>query len=327
MDSGKTISVIVKETLDNVDKEENPLHVLSKNLFLEMKSRSISYDKTNIIVVNENDDIDRVAKIATLMPSTTTITFETEKATDIGLVYDDFHHWNSGEVCAQERGFCHIPRFCEKNWVYEIAPLLESGLLQYYPNMFTETRFIYLYTFPLDGKYKDNDIDNQFLINTDTCTITNNDKEYTELAQKALEIEIPYIHDVSLKNYSEVAIYNKETLNNFKLFFNKELRKIDFSKIGEKAEFELELKNKLFQIGQKSQKELLKFVNKMVIGTLTTIVASLFIFQEIQELLKVIYGISGGGGIFLLASAAMDYIIQKIDFEGQNCYFLWLFRK
>ena len=60
-------------------------------------------------------------------------------------------------------------------------------------------------------------------------------KESTlELFRNLITLDIPYIYDTSISDFSKITVNNIDSLKNFKRLFKKEILNIDFTKEKEK---------------------------------------------------------------------------------------------
>jgi len=279
---------------------------ISLEIYKSIKEEVIKYNDENILIINEKDDIDKLTKLAILMPSRITIAFNSDNLITLDSDFD-FNNVPY-DIC------CHMPNNISK-WFSQSIPLFEAGLIQYCPNVFIEE---------MHSNKKREDI---YLnaIQTNSYSFNRNDATFPNLIDKVMSIEIPYIYDVSLDDFCKIAANNYDILESFKIFFEKELRKIDFNNNNEKLDFELTLKEHLIKIKQIYKKDSLKIIKNLTIGAVTTVVASLFILQDIESIAKVFTGVSGGAGMIHFISTAFDYYIQRMSLREHDCYFLWLF--
>lgn len=275
----------------------------------------INYENTNIFIVKENDDLDRISRLASLLPTKLTLTNVCQVVSQL----DHGAYFDCENKCLVEwERYGFLPQQNFLKWFKGALPLLEEGIINYYPN--TVTFLLYP-----DGSEKR---DERLTIKTtSTCAscgqIINKDYQLSHVAK----LEIPYLYDISLENFGKISIENVDVLNNFRSFFAKTIAGVDFSKQKELADFQYSLQREVKSIEMTLKKEALKLAGSLTIGALTTIGASLILFHNLGELYNVILGLSGGGGVLQACHNIFAYQIEKISIKNEDCYFLWLLHK
>lgn len=309
------IKDIINESLSYIPPFENHFEIaytshLCSNLYQAYKSKKINYDKSNFYVLSPESDIDRIAKISTLMPSTITFTNLNRYITQINHgIWWDKNGYIDYEV------LCHLPN---KELFDKCGKLFSEGIIQYYPN-------IAYYIINPDGSEE--------LSKKDTiehpCGIVDatTDDIKMNLLDCVLSLDIPYISEISISDFSDIAINNMDALNNFKRLFKKEILNLNFSKTNEKADFEYTLNSEVNKIGEKYKKDCSILRKNIVIGTVSTVATSLLVFPDINALMKCIIGLNGGKGLIKVIESIYDFHIEKATTKNKDFYFLWLIKK
>ncbi len=290
------------------------LHFFNGLLNAETDGR-IDYKQSNFFIAQETDNMDRITKLATLLPTKLTITNTCRYIKQIthGCFYnDEVLDYVDYEIY----GF--LPSGDFRSWLNGALPLLNAGIISYYPNTVTYLQYP-------DGSEK---AEKKYTIeNIETCAfsgqITNNEYNLSRVA----ELEIPYIYDISLSDYGKISVENMGALKNFRTFFAKCITGIDFQKKGEVADFQYELSRNVKNIEVMYKKEIMKLSGGLAIGTLATVAASLMIFRDFGALCETILGVAGGGGILQACNNIFAYQVEKVTIKNEDCYFLWLLRK
>ena len=289
----------IRDAINNKDIND-PAYFCYK-LYADYLNKKIRYDNANFYVLSSNSDIERIAKVATLMPST--ITF-----TNYDRIVTQIDHGLGYEV------YCHLP--CKK-LLEDCRSLFLEGIIQYYPN-------IEYYIFNPDGtegfikKIAVEDPSGIIEITQGDC--------HANMLDCALSLDIPYIHDISISDYSDIVIGNADSLHNFRRLFKKEILKIDFSNKAELADFEYTLHSEVNKLGEQYKKDCSLFRKSLVVGTLATIATSLMVFSDMESLLKCVMGVTGGTGLLKLIDSVYDFHIQKTSINSNDYYFLWIIK-
>ena len=275
----------------------------------------INYDKANLFVMKENDDLDKISRLASLLPIKLTLT----NVCQIVSQLDHGVYFDCEQKCLVEwEKYGFLPQQNFLKWFKGALPLLKEGIIDYYPNTITFLQYP-------DGSEKR---DERLTIKTtSTCAscgqIINEDYQLSRIA----ELKIPYLYDISLENFGKISTENIDILNNFRSFFAKTIAGIDFTKKKEIADFQYSLQREVKGIEMSLKKEALKLAGSLTIGALTTIGASLMLFHNLGELYDVILGLSGGGGALQACHNIFAYQIEKISIKNEDCYFLCLLHK
>ena len=312
---------IIKKSISEHEAENKrqPLRELSVcyDLYEAFNSGILNYDNSNFYVLNGSSDIDRAIKLSTIMPSTITLTNLNDVVVQIdhGVIVDPNHYDRSnGSFLSEYEVLCHEP---SKGLISNCPNLFTEGIIEYYPNT------AYYFTHP-DGTTelsKKNTIEApQGIIDVSPTNIAN-------LMASSISLDIPYIYDVPIEDYEKIVLDNADSLFTFRKFFGKNISKIDWAKPSEQLDFEYELKKGIDDLTTRYKRESLKLKKSLVVGTLTTILTSLFVFNDYAELLKCISGLSGGAGLMKLVSSVYDYRIEKAQIDNNDFYFLWLLHK
>lgn len=275
----------------------------------------ISYEQSNFFIAQETDDMDRITKLATMLPTKLTLTNTRSIVTQIdhGVEYNKKI---KGHVEWESYGF--FPSGDFRSWFQGALPLLNAGIINYYPN--TVDFIIYP-----DGK-EEKDISSTVSI-ADTCVWSGQIKNKEYQLSKISTLEIPYLYDVSLSDFGEISVENVDILKNFRQFFAKTITEIDFQKEKEVAEFQYDLSRNVRNIETAYKKEALKLAGSLTLGTLATVGASLFLFYDLNALYGTILGIAEGGGVVQAIQNIFAYQIEKVTLKNEDCYFLWLLHR
>lgn len=275
----------------------------------------ISYEQSNFFIAQETDDMDRITKLAAMLPTKLTLTNTRSIVTQIdhGVEYNKKIR---GYVDWESYGF--FPSGDFRGWFQGALPLLNAGIINYYPNT---VEFI---IYP-DGN-EEKDISSTVSI-LDTCAWSGQIKNTAYQLSKISTLEIPYLYDVPLSHFGEISVENMDILKNFRQFFAKTITEIDFQKKKEIAEFQYDLSRNVRNIETAYKKEALKLAGSLTLGTLATVGASLFLFHDINVLYGTILGVAEGGGIVQAIQNIFAYQIEKVTLKNEDCYFLWLLHK
>ena len=302
--------------------KEDPLCSLSLHLFQNYDTGLANFDDTNIFPIDTSDDIDFLTKRAIFLPSVPTLTFQNNKSIiQIDHQYGyDYKNRESGEY----QFFCHLPEQEEASeWFWAVKPLLQTGIIQYVPN-------IVIYKELVDGTVKV--VNDKYTIQTNKFTASTKKERLNELGIDSLKISIPVVDDIPLSLLSEITYNETDSFNNFRTFFSKSINGINFNNDKEVIDFELYLEeriNKIHSFIRGEQKKLkLKSITNLI-ETVTMISATLLIFKEQQQLFDYLFGIKAGAlglGIKRLITDSTSYFVKKVDIEGDECWYLWLLK-
>lgn len=312
---------IIKKSISEHEAENKrqPLRELSicYDLYEAFNSGILNYDNSNFYVLHGSSDIDRAIKLSTIMPSTITLTNLNNVVVQIdhGVVVDPNHYdRSSGSFLSEYEVLCHEP---SKGLISNCPNLFTEGIIEYYPN----TAYYFMHPDGTTELSKKNTIEApQGIIDVDPANTAN-------LMAAAISLDIPYIYDVPIEDYEKIVLDNADSLFAFRKFFGKNISKIDWAKPSEQLDFEYELKKGIDDLTTRYKRESLKLKKSLVVGTLTTVLTSLFVFNDYAELLKCISGLSGGAGLIKLVSSVYDYRIEKAQIDNNDFYFLWLLHK
>ena len=302
-------SISTKSPLDNYHELALPSRICY-DLYSAFEAHQIKYENANFYVLSENSDINRIVKLSTLMPSTITFTNLNSAVTQInhGVWYEN------GQFIEYEVN-CHLP---SKEFFINYGDLLTEGIIQYYPN----TAYYLLYP---DGKEewsKTNTIEHP---NAVLESETEASLQY--LFRNLITLDIPYIYDTPISDFSSITINNIDSLNNFKKMFKKEILNIDFTKEKEKADFEYTMNSAVNQLGVKYQQEKSKLRKDLLIGSIATVATTLLVFSDINQLTSCLAGLTEGAGLIHFIRHLFDFHIEKIELKENDYYFLWLIKK
>ena len=153
-------------------------------------------------------------------------------------------------------------------------------------------------------------------------------KESTlELFRNLITLDIPYIYDTSISDFSKITVNNIDSLKNFKRLFKKEILNIDFTKEKEKADFEYTMNSAVNQLGVKYKQENSKLRKNIIIGSIATVATSLLVFSDINQLTSCLAGLTEGAGLIHFMKQLFDFRVEKIALKDNDYYFLWLIKK
>ena len=156
----------------------------------------ISYKKSNFYIAQENDNMDNITKLATLLPTKLTITNMCSIVSQID--HGVYHDARIKGLVEWER-YCFLPSGDFRSWLRGSLPLLNAGIISYYPN--TVDFLIYP-----DGREEK---DKEFTVEaTDTCACNGQIKNKEYVLSKIAELEIPYLYDVPLSDFGKISIEN-----------------------------------------------------------------------------------------------------------------------
>lgn len=302
-------SIATKSLLDNYHDLALPSRICY-DLYSAVEAHQIKYDNANFYVLSEDSDINRIVKIATLMPSTITLTNLNSIVTQI-----DHGVWYENGQFIEYEVNCHLP---SKEFFLNYGDLLTEGIIQYYPN----TAYYLIYP---DGKEewsKTNTIEHP------NAVLESETKESTlELFRNLITLDIPYIYDTSISDFSKITVNNIDSLKNFKRLFKKEILNIDFTKEKEKADFEYTMNSAVNQLGVKYKQENSKLRKNIIIGSIATVATSLLVFSDINQLTSCLAGLTEGAGLIHFMKQLFDFRVEKIALKDNDYYFLWLIKK
>lgn len=303
----------------NLDKKI-ALDLLSVELFRAYDTGVTNFNDVNLFLINTNDDIDSLTKKSIFLPVSPTISFQNNKSiVQIDHQYGyDIETGESGEY----QFFCHLPNHKKSSdWFWSVKPLLKAGLIQYIPNIVVDKVLN-------DGTRKI--IDQKYTIKTKEYTLSPKQYYLKNLGIKSLQIDIPFINDIPLSLLSQISYDETDSFNRFKTFFAKNINSIDFNKTKEIVDFEFSLKEEVNKINRNILNEKNKIERKHImnfIGTTSAIAITLMIFDDQQKLIECIMGLSSMGcGLKKFISDSTSYLVQKSNFENNDCWYLWLIK-
>lgn len=280
------------------------------DLYKAFIDNKINYDNANFFLLSEGANVDRIVRLSTLMPSPITLTNLNSHVCQIdhGVWYE------SGKYLEYELN-CHLP---SEGFFKKYGELLIEGIIQYYPN----TAY---YVMNPDEK---NEWSKPYIIeHPNAVHETESINSVLHLFEKVLTLDIPYIDDPSITDFSKISINNIDSLNNFRRLFKKEILRIDFTKEKEKADFEYTLNSEVNQLGVKYKQECSRLRNNLLMGTIATVATSLLVFSDINQLTRCLAGLTEGTGLIHFIKKIYDFHIQRIAIKENDYYFLWLLKK
>lgn len=288
------------------------LATLSRDLHAAHRCGFLTYGDSNVFVIREQADAERIVKLSTILPDPLSITFGECTAHTIDKEFD-FCNPKNGAVSEYDV-YCHLPQLDYPRWFQESLPLLQNGLLKYYPNVFYEEINSSGHTLI---KY------DHFSASRLTWDTNYNINNYVN---KILTLEIPYFYDVPLEKYIDVVFENRDSLNTFRRYFDKEIVNVDLCQRNELIDFEYELNRQVSSITNLYKSECLKLIKGLTIGTLSTITAVMLAFSSADKLIEAIIGASGAAGLIPALTNFIDFNISKMRLKSKDLYFLWLLR-
>ena len=162
--------------------------------------------------------MDNITKLATLLPTKLTITNMCSIVSQID--HGVYHDARIKGLVEWER-YCFLPSGDFRSWLRGSLPLLNAGIISYYPN--TVDFLIYP-----DGREEK---DKEFTVEaTDTCACNGQIKNKEYVLSKIAELEIPYLYDVPLSDFGKISIENMDALTTFRRFLQKRSQELIFGK-------------------------------------------------------------------------------------------------
>jgi hypothetical protein len=281
------------------------------------------YNNKNILLIDTTKDIELSTKKALFLPTSTAISFESKTA--VSMIHH--HDGSDSDIYTGEPGgtleyYCPLLKKGEDgvHWFQKVKPMLYNGLLEYIPNIsvFYEkhdgtTEWIKDYVI----RTSEGSLD----VGTETI-------EDAKIDQRCLNIDIPFLYNIPLLDFSEIAVEYGDSFEASRLFFQKNINNIDFGKTREKIDFELSLQDNVRKINNAISTEFVKLEKNIMMGLLTTtLTVSLYVFDNSQALINCLLGIGGGAGLVKFFSDAYDYQIERHIISNNECYFLWLLKE
>ena len=231
---------------------------ISRDLYHDIEYKIISFDYSNLLVVGEDDDLDRLTRLSVLMPKPVTMTFQSSLGNQHRIDYND-RSWEA---------YLHEPRNgIGDDWLRTIVPLLRSGAINYCPNVAIVG---------IDGE----SINENYTVKTNERTLPEQQAIMVPTLRQAFNIEIPYFYDAPLSDFSMTAADNMDSLEDFRIFFSKSILATDLSKAKELLDLELELRAKMRKIETEHKKVLAKLKRGVAMGAIATVIATLFIIHD-----------------------------------------------
>ena len=317
------IKDIVRQAADSFDTKLRhgiPLEdMVCLELYQAANAGIINYDNAKFCVLDENADYDRIIKLSTLMPTPITLTNLNSTVTQIdhGVCLDEtmqnknYHPATRG--LSEYEVLCHLPK---PGLISNCLDLFTEGIIQYYPN----TAYYFYHPDGSEEFSRKNTITfSGGMIHDDYPTTISK-----SVIDAALTLNIPYIYDVPIHDYSNVTLENTDALARFRKFFWDNVVNVDWKNTKERGEFENELKANVGNIESLYKKEMLKFRKSLAIGAFATALVSLYVFPDSDELLKTIVGFSGGTGLLHFLTSILDFCVEKVTIKEMDCYFLWV---
>lgn len=280
------------------------------DLYKEFEAKRINYDNADFYIISEATDVERIVRLATLMPST--VTFTNLNNTVVQIDHGIWHDHN--EIISYEVD-CHLP---DNHFFKNYKTLLSEGIIQYYPNT------AYYIEHP-NGKTewsKVNTIDHP-----NAVIELNEQAPPSDLLNQMLSFEIPYLFETPIEDFSKIVIHNLDSLCTFKSMFNKELCSVDMTKQKEKADFEWTMNSEVKRLANEYRRESSKLKKNLIIGSIATATSVLLVLSDIGQLTSVLSSLTGGAGIYKLINDTVDFHINKTKIKEDNYYFLWLLKK
>lgn len=231
-------------------------------LFNAANNGVIDYDNSNFCVLGEKDSLDKAIRIASLMPTTLTLTNINSCITEI----------DNRVICNRDGKFedcavyCHVPENDFTRIFLDASDLFINGIVKYYPN-----------TIEIIGTDEEI-VDERYLIRSPKGCVIKDEKEAMLSYSNMLNVNIPFVYDIPLDLFSKITLEHTEKLNNFREFFKKETLRLDFEKKNEKTSFEYELLDRTKEIEKLYESSVSKLRRKLVTSiVITTITSVLFL--------------------------------------------------
>lgn len=311
----KTIREITEQffgetNIDSWDEYEkkHALNFFSLYLTRFYNSGYANFDESNLFLINTDDNIASLTKRALFLPTVPTISFQNDH---FGQVL--YHHGNYEYLC-------HLPDENKSfEWFWSIKPFLQSGVLQYIPNIDVEK-----------DNGKTNRLYENYTISTNECTISEKEKHYQTSGINSLEISIPYFDDIPFRLFCEIANEHTDAVKRFRTFFSKNINGINFNRINEVTDFEMALKEQVDNIGLAISRERQKLMRKYVAdvaGTSAAVGATLLLFKNQNSIIDCIAQLGGiGVGIKKIVDDYKNFLDQKSLIKENECWFLWILK-
>jgi hypothetical protein len=280
------------------------------DLYKGFEAKRINYDNADFYIISEATDVDRIVRLATLMPST--VTFTNLNNTVVQIDHGIWHDHN--EIISYEVD-CHLP---DNHFFRNYKTLLTEGVIQYYPNT------AYYIEHP-NGKTEWSKVNT--IEHPNAVIELNEQAPPSDLLNQMLSFEIPYLFETPIEDFSKIVIQNMDALRTFKSMFNKELCSLDMTKQKEKSDFEWTMNSEVKRIANDYRRESLKLKKNLIIGSIATATSVLLVLSDIGQLTSVLSSLTGGAGIYKLINDTVDFHINKTKIKEENYYFLWLLKK
>lgn len=283
------------------------------------KQGIITYENEKFFIAEDNDDMDKLIRLAVFMPEVLTITNISSKVYKIdGSVFFS----KETERMHEYELYCCLPERRFINWFLKTRELFENGLVKYYPNTLEIIKDV-------NGLDVAND---SYMIKKEEtyctgCAVSGTIENTSYPLSEIIKIEIPYIYDISLETFTQIVLDNLDQLKRFQIFFSANALNIDPNNKAEKLAFQYELQQNVLQIANAYKTDIAKVVKSFVMSSLHTLTVYLLICPDKEILLQNIIGLIGGYGILNIGSSIYDLKINKIKIKENACYLLWLFSK
>lgn len=324
----KTAFDMVREYISKNEHNDSKLDIdldivnLSVEMLHAYEYDIAEYNNKNLLLIDTSKDVELATKKALFLPSSTAISFASNT---VSMIHH--HDGSDPDIYTGEPGgtleyYCPLLKKGEDgvHWFSKVKPLLYNGLLEYIPN-------ITVFEEKHDGTCARID---DYVVRTSEGSLDISTEEIndTKIDPRCLSIDIPFLHNIPLLDFSEIAVEHGDSFEAFRLFFQKNINNIDFEKVREKTDFELSLQDSVRKINNAISTEFGKLEKNVMIGLLTTTIAvSLYVFNNSQELINSLLGIGGGAGLVKFFSDAYDYQIERHNISNSDCYFLWILKK
>lgn len=295
------------------------------------KNQKVDNLYRNISLLSRDDALDDITRKSMLLTDTTLFGHDPKSVSKIQFDHKYRGVYRGGDFGHDFYYNAHCPNLSLiGKWLINCKPLLESGDLFYYPKL--EIKSVFGNFFERDPEYTyfenhlfDAVIESQKLLGCYTTNILKN-----RFIETILSLDIPYIKNVNLENFSKICTDNYSDLEKFKDHMNNKFLEMYNASNGEFALGDIEklsaqLKCDINKISKDIKNLKSDKAFNAVGGVVATTTASLCIINpEINSILSNIMSVTPlAVGLFSTLKSLNEYIRAEKKVEDEQFLFLW----
>lgn len=287
----------------------------------------------NISIVASETSLSFLTKRVPLVADTTVLTHFRGQPHLFYDYVDSPASWGANKI--DTKCYIRCPDLNELGkWLIDCKPLLEQGEVFYFPDIlmsqYTENR--YDDTGNTDEKeHSIAHLCDLIIENRKITDIINGAILKSKLVRPIISLDIPYIENVNMCEFSKITLDEHFSLERFRNFLRHKFLDLKKAESGESFDAEMEkigieLSEGVRQLGSDFSAMKRKSAFQATGGLIASVTAILVavdgaVFDNLSKI------IGSGGGLFILGKALEDHIDKKKRLQESPYYYLWLLSK